>query len=213
MSEKHGLSLSFSKSQPWGKELGASSLFRWWPRKHGESADKEGRGANQLDLLQGQLGQRPAGPLLRNCVEYTSGLSPPRRSRICTHRHRRRRMQPAHQLIGWGPVAKLRNPWPHLCWGHTSHAPLPPVTACGQDTKQTRSWETGDSFLGDFGSRTSCGLCWTFPRPHCPVGCITQLSRHHLCQGQTCILDSQFFPAFPAPSLFPPTEQFPYMPF
>lgn len=211
MSGKHGLSLSFSKSQPWGKELGASSLFGRWPRKHGESADKGGRGANQLDLLQGQLGGRPAGPLLRDCVERTSELSPCS-SRICTHRHRRRRMQPAHQLIGWGPVAELRNPWSHMCWGHTSHAPLPPVTACGQDTKQTCSWETGDSFLGDFGSRTSCGLCWTFPRSHCPVGCI------HPTFSSSPLSGSEYpgltvFPAFPAPSLFPPTEQFPYMPF
>lgn len=96
MSEKHGLGLSFSKSQPWDKDLGASSLFGRWPRKHGESmekGDKERRGTNQLNLLQGQLGLRPAGHLLRNCVEHTSELSP-HSSWVCIHHHRSRENAP-----------------------------------------------------------------------------------------------------------------------
>lgn len=179
------------------------------------------RRANKRGDFSGQLGLIPTRHPLRNCVEHTSELPPAMLEvglvdhmevlfviflglckvagflstvaawRLCLAD------QLLKQLIGWGSSGRaLKSPATSVLRPHFPGAfhQWPGVLGI----RQTYSWDMRDSFLGDFGLRTSWPLLWTFLRLQWRVGCI-----HPTLLSSASLRVKQFSQRSLAPSLFP----------
>lgn len=147
MNEKHCLSLGFSKSQPWDKDLSASSLLGRDPRKHVERVEKwhkEERRTNNTGLLQRANGAQSCCTLTE---ELTVWNTPQNR--------------PLTELM-FLPLGQPGECTWQISYSGNSLAEDAPLPGCCLQWpgmagifRQTISWEMWVSFVGKFSSRTS----------------------------------------------------------
>lgn len=125
------------------------------PRKHGERMekwDKEERRTNKSGSLQRANGAQSCCTLIEEITVWNTPQNRPLTELLvqplgqpgeCTWQ-----ISYSGSSLAEGLVALFQNPWPHLCWGHSSNRLLPLVTWYGRDIK-------ADNFLRDVGL-----LCW-----------------------------------------------------